>query len=182
MLAQEVASKYAQGLFLAAQDKNLIDQGYEQLADVRDIVQKDASLLNFLQAPQMLEDDKLRIVSTVFSGKIEQLFVEFLLLLVRKHRAGFLTEIIDEYARLVEAERGIGRVTVITAIPITENERAKLKDQLARKINLKIVLEEKVKPAILGGMIVITHNEIIDGSIRHALDSFNEQLRKVKVA
>ncbi len=182
MLAQEVASKYAQGLFLAAQDKNLIDQGYEQLADVRDIVEKDASLLNFLQAPQMLEDDKLRIVSTVFTGKIEQLFVEFLLLLVRKHRAGFLTEIIDEYSRLVEAERGIGRVTVITAIPITEDERSKLKDRLARKINLKIVLEEKVKPAILGGMIVITHNEIIDGSIRHALDSFNEQLRKVKVA
>ncbi|MBD3331347.1 ATP synthase F1 subunit delta [candidate division GN15 bacterium] len=182
MLAQEVASKYAQGLFLAAQDKNLVDQGYEQLEDVRDIIKKDRSLINFLQAPQVLDEDKLKLVSDIFTGKLEQLFVEFLLLLVRKHRAGFLIEIIDEYERLVEAERGIGRVTVITAVPITNEEREKLKDQLAKKINLKIVLEEKVKPAILGGMIVITHNEIIDGSIRHALDSFNEQLRKVKVA
>jgi F-type H+-transporting ATPase subunit delta len=182
MLAQEVARKYAHGLFLAAQDRNLIDQGYQELADVREVVTTESSLINFLQAPQVLEEDKLKLVRAVFTGKIEQLFVEFLLLLVRKHRAGFLTEIIDEYARLVEAERGIGRVTVITAVPITDSEREKLKDRLARKINLKIVLEEKVKPAILGGMIVITHNEIVDGSIRHALDSFNEQLRKVKVA
>jgi len=33
----------------------------------------------------------------------------------------------------------------------------------------------------MGGMIVIMHNEIIDGSVRHGLDMIEEQLAKLKV-
>jgi len=40
---------------------------------------------------------------------------------------------------------------------------------------------KKVDPDILGGMIVILHNEIIDGSVRRGLDLLEEQLVKVKV-
>ncbi len=182
MIAQEVAKKYAHALFLAARDKGLIDAAYEQLDDLKSFVEKDPTLLRFLSAPQVLEENKLSLVRTVFGPRLERLFVEFLVVLVNKHRVAHLAEIIDEFLRLVEAEKGIGRATVITARPLDPKERSALITRLAAKTGLRIETEEKVDPKVLGGMIVIMHNEIIDGSVRHGLDLIEDQLAKVKVS
>jgi len=182
MIAQEVAKKYAQALFLAAREKGLIDAAYEQLDDLKAFVETDPTLLRFLSAPQVLEENKLSLVRTVFGPRLERLFVEFLIVLVDRHRVAHLAEIIDEFLRLIEAEKGIGRATVITATPLDKKQRDDLIARLAAKTDLSIQVEEKVDPKILGGMIVIMHNEIIDGSVRHGLDLIEDQLAKVKVS
>lgn len=181
MIAQEVAQRYAHALFDAAQARGLIDTGYEQLADLKKVVQMDRTLLNFLTAPQVLDEHKRELIRTVFGSRLHRLFVEFLLVLVDKHRVGYLVEIVDEYIDQVEMARGIGRAQVVTATPLTKAEREALTARLAAKTGLTIRLDEKVDPAILGGMIVIMHNEIIDGSVRHGLGLIEEQLMKVKV-
>jgi len=181
MLAQEVARKYAQALFAAAKEKELIDKAYEQFNDLKAFLASDSTLLTFLKAPEVPEEHKEVLVRNVFRERIEQLFIEFLIVLVEKHRIAFLPEVIDEFTRLVEAEKGIGRATVITATPLNETEKSDLVTKLTAKTDLKIELEEKVDPDILGGMIVILHNEIIDGSVRRGLDLLEEQLVKVKV-
>lgn len=181
MLSHEVAKKYAGALFLSVKEKNLFDAAYEQFNQLKVLVAKDKSLVNFLSAPQVTDENKKKLIRDVFSSRLERLFVEFLVVLVDKNRINFLVEIIDEFDRLVEAERGIGRATVITALKLNDAERSSLINKLAAKTNLEIILEEKVDPSILGGMIIVLHNEIIDGSIRHELDLLEEQLSKVRV-
>lgn len=181
MLAQEVAKKYANGLFLSVKDKQKTDLAYDQLRDLGDFLKKDPTLLNFLVAPHVLDEHKLALVSDVFKSRLDPLFVQLLILLVTKHRVGFLHEIVDEFTRLVEAEKGIARATVITAVPLTDTERTKLDEKLVAKTSLTVVIEEKIDPDIIGGMIVILHNEIIDGSIRRELDLIEEKLSKVRV-
>ncbi|HOP06492.1 MAG TPA: ATP synthase F1 subunit delta [candidate division Zixibacteria bacterium] len=181
MLAQEVAKKYANGLFLSVKGKKKVDLAYEQLQQLSELIEKDPTILHFLVAPHVLDENKLALLRDVFTGRLDPLFVELMILLVEKHRAGFLHEIIDEFVRLVEAEKGIARCTVITAVAIDNDERQKLNEKLVARTDLKVILEEKVDPAILGGMIVILHNEIIDGSVRRGLDLIGEQLAKVRV-
>jgi F-type H+-transporting ATPase subunit delta len=181
MLAHEVAKKYAHGLFLAVREKDLTDRAFRELEDLQKYLESDATLLNFLVAPHVLDEHKLALVRDVFHDRLHQLLIQLLELLVRKHRVGFLPEVIDEFVRLTEAERGIGRATVITAIPLTDGERAQLIEKLAAKTSLRIEIEPKVDPTIIGGVIVIMYNEIIDGSIRRQLDLVREQLTKVRV-
>ncbi len=181
MLAQEVAKKYANGLFLSVKEKNQIDPAYEQLQDLESFLKGDATLLNFLVAPHVLDEHKLALVRKVFTDRIDRLFVEFIIVLVRKHRIGYLHEIIDEFVRLVEAANGVARVTAITAVSLKDTERVRLAERLAARTGLTIELEERVDPEIIGGMIVILHNEIIDGSIRRGLDLVEENLTKVRV-
>jgi len=181
MIAQEVAKKYAHALFMAIRDKGIVDEAFDQLSDLKNMVEKDSTLLDFLAAPQVLDEHKLAMVRDVFGSRVQRLIVEFLVVLVEKHRVAHLVVIIDEFIRLVEAEKGVGRATVITAVPLSEEHRANLVAKLAAKTDLTIQIEEKVDPEILGGMIVIMHNEIIDGSVSHGLAMIEEQLAKVKV-
>lgn len=181
MLSQEVAKIYANALLLSVVEKGMIDVAYDQFTSFKKLIAKDKSLVQFLASPQVLDENKKKLIRDVFSSRIEKLFVEFLTVLVNKNRVNFFPEIIDEFTRLVEAKRGIGRVSVITAVPINESERAKLKDKMHARTNLEIILVEKIDPSILGGMIIILHNEIIDGSVSHGLNAVEEQLSKVRV-
>ncbi len=181
MIAWEVAKKYANALFLSARDKGNMQQVYEQLNDLNVIIEKDDLLLTFLGAPQILVEEKRSLIQKVFGSHMDRLLLEFMYVLVNKNRVAYLAEIIDEFTRHVEAEKGLGRVTVISAVPLSDGERNKLIEKMKLKTGLKIVLEEKVSTSILAGMIIILHNEIIDGSVRRELDVLKEQLNKVRV-
>jgi len=181
MIAQEVAKKYARALMLSVTEKNMVDLAADQFVGLRPLIESDDTLLNFLAAPHVPEEQKTGLIRSAFVGQINRLFVEFLLVLVDKHRVNFLPYIIDEFERLVKAKKGILAATAITAIPITPDEREKLIVQLAAKSSMKIELEEKVDASIIGGMIVILHNEIIDGSIRHQLAMVRDSLTSIKV-
>jgi len=64
---------------------------------------------------------------------------------------------------------------------MTEREEEEVITRLAAKTGKKIELIPKVDPSIIGGMIVVMQNEIVDGSIKHYLEMIEEQLAGVKV-
>lgn len=182
MIAQEVAKKYAHALLLAVKEKNLIDKASEQFEALKEIVARDKSLINFLTAPQVPEEKKYDLVRTVFGERLERLFVEFLIVLIDKHRIKYLAIIIDEFDRLLKAEKGILKATVISAVKLENKVYDDLVPRLHKKTGLKIELEKKIDPSILGGMIIVMHDEIIDGSVRHGLDLIRDKLERIKVA
>lgn len=181
MIAAQVAKKYANALFLSTRERGLVEQAYGQFGDLKALLEKDPSLTLFLSSPKVEEEQKIELVRTVFGGRFEKLFVEFLVVLVEKRRAGYLIDVIDEFNRLVEFERGIARVTVHSAIPLSSEEEKAMVERLAAKTGRKIELEKKVDPAIIGGVIIVMHDEIIDGSIKHGLDQLEEKLQHIKV-
>ncbi len=181
MLAQEVAKKYANALFDSADAHSLLDNVHIDLQDIASVADFDSSLMKFLNTPNIAESAKVQLIRNIFGERLQRLSLEFLLVMIEKKRIAFLPEVIDEFTRLVEAENGIGRATIITAVPLDEGQRSTLSTKLAAKTRLKIMMEEKVDRSIIGGMIVILHNEIIDGSIRHGLEMVEEKLSKVRV-
>lgn len=181
MLAQQVAKKYSTALFELAFEKKLLDVAWDQFNSLAEFLRKDRTFLDFMEAPQVSDEKKLALVEKVFADRLEATFYDFLLVLVRKRRVKFLPEIIEHFDRLVRAEKGIARATCITAREITEAERRELVERLQRKTSTKIELEEKIDRSILGGMIVMLHNQIIDGSISHGLNLLKNRLMKVKV-
>lgn len=181
MIAQEVAHKYASALFMSARERGLIDQAYEQFDALARMFEKDRSLLNFLSSPRIEDEQKHTLIKNVFGSRMDTLFVEYLSLLVRKRRAHYLPEIIDELNRQIEFEKGINRVTVITAVPLDAAEEQKLIPGLQAKSGGTVQLEKKVNPAIMGGMIIVMHDQIVDGSVSHGLSQVEQSLQKIKV-
>jgi F-type H+-transporting ATPase subunit delta len=182
MLAQEVAQKYARALFLSVKQKNLLDQADEQFMALKALLQMDRTLINFLAAPQVTDEKKHALIKTVFESRLERPFLEFLTIVIEKRRINYLPDIVDEFDRLVKAAKGIAKVTVTTAIALNAAEEQGLVEKLVKRTGMKIDLEKIVDPLILGGMIIVMHDQIIDGSVRHGLNQIEELLGKVKVA
>ncbi|MGH8016157.1 MAG: ATP synthase F1 subunit delta, partial [Candidatus Zixiibacteriota bacterium] len=153
MIAREVAKKYANAMYLACKEKEIVTDVHEQLVHLDNIADSEKGFLEFLKSPRITEKDKKSFVNAVLQKRVHAIIVQFLNVLLEKHRIKFLREIIDEFNRLVEADRGIGRATVISAAPLTDLEKRHLVGELTDKLKLKIKLEEKVDLNIMGGLI-----------------------------
>lgn len=181
MIAHEVAGKYAGAVFQSAKAKGLLDLALDQFGQLKLLIDSEPRMLEFLSAPSASDEDKVALIRRLFEGSLETLFIEFLVVLINKRRVRFLPVIIDEVIRLVEAQKGIGRATVTTAVPLSEDQREKIIARLEKRSNLSVRLEEKVDPAVIGGAVIMMDGQIIDGSIRHGLNRIEEQLTRVRV-
>jgi F-type H+-transporting ATPase subunit delta len=181
MIAAEVAKRYAHGLFLLAIEKNTIDLVAEEMRGIDSILQAERSLISFLAAPQVRDQDKQAAVRAIFSGKVSKMVEEFLMLVVSKHRNPYLHEIVEAFEEMVLEHKGFVKTRVITAVPLSDAERKSLVTKLEAKTGKKVTLFTEIDPSIIGGVIVFLGDQIIDRSLRHQLDVLKNELQAVRV-
>jgi F-type H+-transporting ATPase subunit b len=87
----------------------------------------------------------------------------------KKHRT-----VVKRFFSDVPAQaKGMGKaVTVISAVPLTDDEKADVK-----KVTGADEVEYKIEPQILGGLILRAGDKVVDGSVRGDLSSLAAQLR-----
>jgi F-type H+-transporting ATPase subunit delta len=72
-------------------------------------------------------------------------------------------------------------VKAITAVPLERDLELKTAETLESKTGKRVRLVKVTDPDIVGGMILIIEDKIIDGSIRHQLDTLRKELSGLKV-
>jgi F-type H+-transporting ATPase subunit delta len=181
METQQVAERYAHGLFELTQEAKNSESVQQDFASLSAILKQDSSLINFLAAPQIVESDKTAVVEKVFKGKVANQLYHLLQLLVAKRRTAFMAEIAAEYSRLFHESKSIVETRLVTAIPLTADEVGTIKTRLGKLTGKTIEINAEVNPDIIGGVIAFVGEKIIDCSIRHELEVLREQLLELKV-
>ena len=132
-------------------------------------------------SPQILTKDKREFITVSLKGRATDLFVEFLLLLIDKKRFPFVEEIAEGYGYLYERHKGIIEVKAVTAVPLNDMMRQKAIDTLERQTDKQIRLVPIVDPSIIGGMILVMEDKIVDGSIKFRMERLKRELDEIRV-
>jgi F-type H+-transporting ATPase subunit delta len=181
MIESQVARRYASALFRTAKRVDQVDRILDDLKAIADLLRGDPSLKNFLEAPQILDQYKRELVTTAFKPLVSEALFSFLVLVLEKHRIQYLLAMTAEYERLVKEDRGILQARIITARALDPAFKNRLKEELEKSTDKKIEMILKINPQIIGGIIVILGNKIIDRSIRHQLDELKEEMLALTV-
>jgi F-type H+-transporting ATPase subunit delta len=177
-----VARKYALALFRAAVGRGALDSVAADLDSIRELLRTDRRLAGVLSAPDVPVIRKRELVGVVLKGKVGPLVLELLDLLLVKGRLGLLTATGERYRELLEEERGIVRAKAVTAVRLTDPERASLVEKLQKVTGRKVIMSEAVDSAVLGGVLVTVGDRIIDGSVKSALRELREKLLAAPLA
>jgi len=181
MKADLVAGKYARGLFEAGRQTGSLDRLYDEAESLLAYVRQERRLHAFWTAPQIPDEDKEQVLRTAFESRVSPVFLSFLLLLLDKHRIGHLPEILDLFIGRVKAHRGIVATRVFSAFPLDPDERERIAAEVARRTQKQVELTVVEDPQLIGGIVVIVGNRVIDYSLKHFLDQMRGRLLALKV-
>ncbi|MBI2909838.1 MAG: ATP synthase F1 subunit delta [Chloroflexi bacterium] len=156
------ARRYAQAVFQLALEKNEIDRWAADLEAITDLATR-PELLSLLGNPKIPLAEKQRVIREV-RPDLASLAFNLVSLLIVKGRLTIAGQIECQYMAMVDAHRGIERAEVVTAVPLDEDDKAKLKERLEAMTGKQVLLTARVEPSILGGLITRIGDRLIDGS------------------
>ena len=128
------ARRYSQAVFNIAVERKELDRWQSDLRKIARL-SEDATLVAFLESPKFRFNDKAKLLSERV-GDINPLALNLVYLLVIRGGLSIVGDIADEYQRLLDSYRGIEQAEVTTAIPLDEEAKQRLAEQLSA-VNLR---------------------------------------------
>jgi ATP synthase F1 delta subunit len=169
----EAARVYAEALFEAGKDKGKLDSLQSQLGQFTDAVDRNRELQVFLFSPYLSSADKREGLERAITDAEPEL-MNFLELLIEKHRMPEIFRIRRELDELWKKENRRLDVTVVSAVELDEAVVQKIGQEVERQTGEAVELSSRVDDGILGGIVLQVGNMVLDASIRSRL----EKLRK----
>jgi F-type H+-transporting ATPase subunit delta len=174
---QRIAKVYAEALLAAADKQGQADEIREELDELAGkFFEADPRAQAFLTSGAISRSRKAEVIRNVFSGRASELFVNFLLVLNDQDRTDLLRAVGRAYGELCENRAGRVRVQVRSAVPLADDQRTRLVEQLRTTFGKEPVLDTRVEPDLLGGMVVRVGDWLYDYSLRSRLEDLRNQL------
>jgi len=174
---EEIAEVYGRSLYEVASEHDTTDEIREQLGQVADALDASRELAIYFFSPYFSTQEKKDGLVKLLDGADDTL-VNFLELLIEKHRMPAIFRIRRYYDTLWEQAHKILPVQIATAVALDEDVARKLGKQIEKTTGQRIELTSSVDPDILGGIVLRVGNSILDASIRNRLENLRKAVAR----
>jgi F-type H+-transporting ATPase subunit delta len=175
--SRRVARVYAEALLGAAEKAGQIGPVLDEFASLfEDVFRADPQFGTFLASGAISRKPKAEVIHRVFDGRASEAFLNFLLVLNDHQRLDLLRGIYEAARELYDERGGRLRVLVTSAVPLPDDQRERLLQELRAKYRKEPVLTTRVDPALLGGLVIRVGDWTYDTSVRTRLETIRKQL------
>lgn len=175
-----VAGRYATALFELGLEANALDKILNDLNSFHEAMDAAEDLQRLVKSPVFTPDEQLRAISAVLEEiKIDGLTANFLKLVAKNRRLFATPDMIKAFRTLLAHHRGQASAEVITATKLEDGQVRALQQALNAALGKDVELDQRVDPALLGGLVVKIGSRMIDTSLRTKLNSLKVAMKEV---
>ncbi|HPG60909.1 MAG TPA: F0F1 ATP synthase subunit delta [Casimicrobium sp.] len=171
-----IARPYAEAAFALARDSGMLPKWADTLA-VLAAVASDAKVAAAVDNPKLSSEQKQSLFTTVMGDKLDVNTTSFVKVLLEADRVKLLPQINEHFQALKRDNDNVARATIVSAFPLTEQQRDELKGALAKRYGRQIETAEQVDPALLGGARIIVGDQVIDRTVVGQLQKMSRQIK-----
>jgi F-type H+-transporting ATPase subunit delta len=107
------------------------------------------------------------------SKEMREIYLDNFLKIVERNNDGKnLPNILQEIKKIEHEKSGIKNVTITTAVELSHETVAEISKKMEKIFSSKIEIRSEVNPAILGGIIIESGEEIFDKSLQSYINKF----------
>ena len=180
MAAGVIAGTYGHALFELAVEEDAIDLLLSEAKTVDEIFAENPEFQKLLNHPRVDVEQKLALIENCFAGQVSNHMTGFLTIMVKNDRQKEIHSALADFIAEVKEYRHIGVCKVISALPLTDDQKSRLKERLIETTDYNsFEMNYQVDEKLIGGLTVQIGDRILDYSIRSQLNSLQKSLRQV---
>lgn len=178
MINRTVPRRYAQALLMIAVERNALEEYEKQLEIFREILLNEPNLKVLMDNPKILPENKKKVLIPLIEGRLNQIIVNFLCLVLDKRRENLYLEIIEEYRNYADQARNIIDAEVRSAVQLTDKDFRELEQRLSKATGKKVRMKSTIDTSLIGGLVVRVGDTVIDGSVIKKLSLLKTRLQQ----
>jgi F-type H+-transporting ATPase subunit delta len=177
MIGSEVGKRYARAIAELAREGGMLDAVTNEFSDLASAYSGSDELRDALDNPLVALDAKRNILRDLCTQiQTSELTRNTALLLGDRRRVRVLPQIALALREIRDKEKGLVRAEVVSGRALKPDYAEKLQRELERITGKKIVLEQRIDPSLLAGVVARIGDTVFDGSLRARLDQAKIQM------
>jgi F-type H+-transporting ATPase subunit delta len=177
-----IAKVYADALLEISEENKTSETIEKELEEVSKTLTEDTEVWEFVNSPLIKKEDKIKVIEKAFLGNVSETMNSALYLLLKNERISLIKEIKNQFSLGTDKLRGRIRAYVESARALSDSEANEIKSSLKEKFKGECILENIVKPELIGGIIIKFNDNLIDGSMQSSLFNLKQNLLQSKLS
>ena len=175
-----VAGRYASALLDTAKEANQMAEVERDMNAISAMIDDSEDMRRLVRSPVFTAEDQSKALEAVL-GKADaaQLTTNFFKLLARNRRLFATQDIIRAFKALAANARGEVQAEVASAVALNDAQLNELRDTLKASVGKDVMLETKVDPSLLGGLVVKIGSRMIDSSLKSKIATLKTRMKEV---
>lgn len=170
------AEGYAAAFYAVAEAEDAVAAVEDELHAVARALESNDQLRNTLTDQAVPTELRQGIVEDLLGSRANPVTTSLVSFVVGAGRGRELPAIVDAFIAKAADSRAEAVAEVRSAVPLDEDQKARLAEALGKETGKKISVKVTVDPSVLGGIVAQIGDTVIDGSVRRRLDQLKESV------
>ena len=167
---------YASALFEIAQADGTLALVEDELFRVARAFESNEQLRNTLSDLTIPADRRQQVAEQLLGAKASNTTTQLVSLVVGSGQVRDLPAIVDSLVKRASSEKQQEVAEVRSAVALSDDQKTRLTAALTKvtgkPVNLKVVID----PSVLGGLVAVVGDEVIDDTVRTRLDQLKTRI------
>lgn len=177
MKGTKAAARYATALLEFSEEKNALDDVYNDMVYLHSIVGENKDFQSFLKNPIINSEKKNEIFSSLF-GEFNPVSIQFIHLMTENKREKILLDISGSFIDQYKTKKRIFPVTITSAQKLDEKVKKEILEKIKKEVNGEIELTEQIDTSLIGGFMVRMGDKRIDASVASQFNNLKQHLTR----
>mgnify|MGYP003314667768 CR=1 FL=1 len=175
---EDLVVRYAAAIVSIARDEQKIEQYKFAVLDVQEKLSNEPKLLKLLTSYFVDNEKKMLVIDELCSSYKLDNFTNFLKLLTKKHKISMFKDIAKKINSELNDSLNIFEGFIYSTEKLSEEKISEIEDVISTRMKRKVELKNKIDKRLIGGVKVVVHDHVFDGSIKYKLETMKQNLKE----
>ncbi len=177
----KITVRYAKAFFSLAQEKKQLDTIKKDVDLIFGLCKESTDFRLLLESPVVKTSQKIKLIKSIFTGKIDPLSLNFLELVTSNKREAHLAGICRNFLAMYREEQGVKSAVLTTATELSPELTKEFQQKLEQEYKAHIELTKQVDSSLIGGFVLRVDDKQLDASIASQLKKVKEKLLQSEI-
>lgn len=170
---------FAMALFDIAKEENKVQKYYDEILVVSEIIEDNPEFLKCLKSFSLSLEEKEKILDKTFlNNGVNEMIVNLMKLLVKKHKIHLFLDIIKKFEKMVLEDLGLLKGIVYSVVELSKEQMRKIENFTAKKVNRQVILKNIIDSNLIAGIKIVIGSYIFENSITSQLEQIKKHIIK----
>ena len=174
---ESVSSRYGLALYSLALEKNKVLEWQEEVKELKRVLLENTDFIMILGSSFLsLKERQEILVKTLVN--VQEEIVALISVVMENNRTNCLIDIFDSFNSYCNEYRGVSEGYIYSTLKLEQTVINQIEKKISQIEQNKVELKNVIDPTLIGGVKIVIHDRIYDGSIKHQIEMMKKDLLK----
>lgn len=174
---ESIPSCYGQALYSLALEQDKVLSWQEEVKELRTVFEENSDFIMVLGSSFLSLKERQEILEKTLVG-VDKNIIALILVIMENNRTSSLLEIFDAFNSYCNEYRGISEGFVYSTLKLDKKIISQIEEKISKIEKHQVELKNVIDPTLIGGVKIVIHDRIYDGSIKHHIEMMKKDLLK----